>query len=331
VNAPDFSLAPIETPEAARSTATAARTCPRCHYVRQATDTAPAWQCPRCEVAYDKVQAKPAAPRTAGGRGKPEDAPVRRPAPPRERPWGLIAMAGTAALVTALMGWKWSHDKDKAAERAARAANDARAQQVAVEREGLDQQARLAAAESQWRHNQGIAALPTVRAMAQQGDLRAMVLLSAMLNDGHDIPKDHAESMQWLTKAANLGSGLAAVRLGAIYEQGLDEPRQMSLAENWFLRAARQGYPAGLYSLGALYARGGDMVSQRPIPAYMLLDLANRATSGQPPEDMLTPPRHGAFWASGTLNKLAATMNPADIAEARRRADAWKPGQPLEL
>ncbi|GKT21080.1 tetratricopeptide repeat protein [Acidovorax sp. SUPP3334] len=330
MNAPDFSLAPIETPEAARST-TAARTCPRCHCVRQATDTAPAWQCPRCEVAYDKVQAQPTAPRTAGGRPKSDDAPAYRPAPPRERPWGLIAMAGTAALVTALMGWKWSHDKDKAAERAARAESEARAQQVAVEREDLDQKARLAAAESQWRRNQGLAALPTVRAMATQGDVRAMVLLSAMLNDGYDIPKDHAESMQWLTKAANLGSGLAAVRLGAIYELGLDEPRQMSLAENWFLRAARQGYPAGLYSLGALYARGGDMVSQRPIPAYMLLELANRASAGQPSEDMLTPPRHGAFWASGTLNKLATTMPPADIAEARRRADAWKPGQPLEL
>lgn len=326
MNVPDFSLEPIDTPEAARTGAGAVRVCPRCSYSRQATDTAPAWQCPRCEVAYDKVQ-----PKAAPARPKSENPAPRLPEPQRERPWGLIAMAGTAAVAVTLMGWKFSQDKDKAAERAARAENDARAAQVASERADLDQQARLNAAESQWRRNQGLAALPTVRAMAQQGDLRAMVLLSAMLNDGRDIPKDHAESMQWLTRAANLGSGLAAVRLGAIYEQGLDEPRQTSLAENWYLRAARQGDPAGLYSLGALYARGADTVSQRPVPAYMLLELANRASRNRPAEDPLTPPRHGAFWATGTLNKLAATMTPADIAEARRRADAWKPGQPLDL
>lgn len=326
MNVPDFSLEPIDTPEAARTHAGAARVCPRCSYARQATDTAPAWQCPRCEVAYDKVQ-----PEAAPARRQSESPAPRPLEPQRERPWGLIAMAGTTVVVVALMGWKFSHDKDKAADRAARAENDARAAQVASERAELDQQTRLSAAESQWRNNQGLAALPTVRAMAQQGDLRAMVLLAAMLNDGREVPKDHEESMQWLTRAANLGSGLAAVRLGAIYEQGLDEPRQMSLAENWYLRAARQGDPAGLYSLGALYARGADTVSQRPVQAYMLLELANRASQGQPAEDALTPPRHGAFWASGTLNKLATTMAPADIAEARRRADAWKPGQPLDL
>jgi hypothetical protein len=29
--------------------------CPRCAYVRAATDTAPDWQCPKCGVAYVKV------------------------------------------------------------------------------------------------------------------------------------------------------------------------------------------------------------------------------------------------------------------------------------
>jgi len=31
--------------------------CPKCGYVRAATDTNPAWQCPRCQVAYAKVVA----------------------------------------------------------------------------------------------------------------------------------------------------------------------------------------------------------------------------------------------------------------------------------
>ena len=30
------------------------RTCPNCHYVRKPSDTAPDWQCPSCEMAYNK-------------------------------------------------------------------------------------------------------------------------------------------------------------------------------------------------------------------------------------------------------------------------------------
>lgn len=30
--------------------------CPRCRYERRSTDTAPDWQCPSCEVAYNKAE-----------------------------------------------------------------------------------------------------------------------------------------------------------------------------------------------------------------------------------------------------------------------------------
>ncbi|GKS73898.1 sel1 repeat family protein [Acidovorax sp. SUPP950] len=320
MNASDLSLEPVETPEAAR--AAAVRVCPRCSHTRQATDTAPAWQCPRCEVAYDKV-----LPTSVAARQKPEGARARPAAAPGDKPWTLIVLAGGVVVLMALMGWKWNHDKAQAAERIARAESDARALQIAAQREGMEQLARLGAAETQWRRGQGLDVLPTVRAMAQQGHLRAMVLLSAMLDEGNGIPRDHAESMQWLTRAAHQGSSLAAVRLGAIYQEGRGgEPRQMSLTENWYLRAARQGDAAGLYRLGDLYANGAATVAQRPVAAYMLLELADRLGRGNP-EDPLTLPRYGAVH----LQLLARRMGPVDIAEARRRADAWKPGQPLDL
>lgn len=37
------------------------RACPKCGYVRTAADTSPAWQCPRCAIAYAKYVAPPAA------------------------------------------------------------------------------------------------------------------------------------------------------------------------------------------------------------------------------------------------------------------------------
>jgi glutaredoxin/ribosomal protein L37AE/L43A len=36
--------------------------CPKCHHVRQPTDTAPSWQCPACGVAYTKALAAAAPP-----------------------------------------------------------------------------------------------------------------------------------------------------------------------------------------------------------------------------------------------------------------------------
>jgi glutaredoxin len=33
--------------------------CPKCSYVRKATDEAPAWQCPSCQVAYIKASGEP--------------------------------------------------------------------------------------------------------------------------------------------------------------------------------------------------------------------------------------------------------------------------------
>lgn len=127
-------------------------------------------------------------------------------------------------------------------------------------------------------------------------------------------PPDPAEARQWLERAASQGDPVAAVRLGGLYERGEQTARQPSLAENWYLRAARQGHAAGLYSLGMLYARGAAPVSQRPIPAWMQLTLADRPSS-----------------ARAGLIRLKERMPPSDIAEAERLADAWKPGLPLGL
>lgn len=71
------------------------RICPKCKYVRQATDTAPDWQCPACEVAYAK-----AADALAGREYVPE--PREREAPAsslRHVTWALLAVLVVAFLL----------------------------------------------------------------------------------------------------------------------------------------------------------------------------------------------------------------------------------------
>jgi hypothetical protein len=59
----------------------AATICPKCDYTRQPADEAPAWQCPSCGVAYNKVRAPvPEAhptPARARARGAPREMPER--------------------------------------------------------------------------------------------------------------------------------------------------------------------------------------------------------------------------------------------------------------
>ena len=54
------------------------RICPNCHYARKASDSAPDWQCPACEIAYNK------------GAGAAADANYGRPVvpPPAKSPSG---------------------------------------------------------------------------------------------------------------------------------------------------------------------------------------------------------------------------------------------------
>lgn len=353
-----LSLEPIDKEGAAAAAPSAAtgRVCARCKYTRQSSDTAPDWQCPSCQVAYDKVDPpKPAEPKAA-------EAPAPAPAPyigkaararaaaaeaaaaeaeakkkakarkktSRELPTTWIGLGLAVVLVLGLVGWKVQADKARAQERAAKIEADARAAEVAAQKAAQEQQARMQALEKQARRSsEGPEAVKELQALAEKGDLRAMLVLGTTLRDGRGVAKDPDQAIQWLTKASNEGLALASVQLGYSYERGLGVTQQAEQAENLYQRAARQGDPSGLYSLGLLYSTGLDNVGRRPVAAHMLLDLAQRAHKEQQQDDTLVPPNRGAFWAAGTMRRLAPSMSIVEVAEAKRLADAWKPGQPF--
>ncbi len=319
-------MPPLEL-EPQADAAPATRVCPACSHARRAEDVAPAWQCPRCGVAYDKVLAGHAArQRQAAGRAP-------RAAPRRARPWTWIALGAGALSLAGLVAWKLHSDTQRAAEASARRQADAQAQAVGRARADIERGARLAAAQRQWHAGDYAGALAAARAEAEAGDLRAMVLVAQVLYGGSPRePKNPEEGRQWLERAAREGFVPAMLHLGYVYEIGLGVPQQVEQSESWYARAARQGDADGLYALGSLYARGPAPLGQRPLQAHVLLDLAARAQAHAPPSDSwLLPPRANAADARYALRRLAATMPAADAAEARRRADAWRPGLPLPL
>ncbi len=84
---------------------------------------------------------------------------------------------------------------------------------------------------------------------------------------------------------------------------------------DWYRQSAEQGFAQAQYNLGYMYYKG-EGVSQDYIAAHTFFDLA--AAKGH--KD-----------ARETRDRLAATMTADQIAEAQRRARAWKPKKWEEL
>jgi glutaredoxin len=73
--------------------------CPKCSYARKDTDTAPSWQCPSCEVAYNKVGDSQYSPREIGSSSRTGYIPqIEKPS----HTWKWVLVIAIAVGV----GWK---------------------------------------------------------------------------------------------------------------------------------------------------------------------------------------------------------------------------------
>lgn len=75
--------------------------CPKCSYVRQRADTAPAWQCPSCGIAYVKFRAREAAKHLV----VPPKAGEHVPAALDGSIWFLVGVNVLALAVAHFQGW----------------------------------------------------------------------------------------------------------------------------------------------------------------------------------------------------------------------------------
>lgn len=153
------------------------------------------------------------------------------------------------------------------------------------------------------------AAAAWFRKAADQGNTEAQEALGMMYESGMGVPQDNAEAASWFRKAAEQGYDGAQFRLGGLYENGKGVLRDPAQAAAWYRKAADQGYSNAQSSLGYLYERGWG-VPRDPVQAHMWYALAVA---------------QGDIFSETALKSVAAKMTPAQIAEAQRRARAWKP------
>lgn len=152
-------------------------------------------------------------------------------------------------------------------------------------------------------------ALRLYGAAAEKGDADAQFHLGEMYLYAHGVEKDPVRAVEWYTKAAALNHARAQGMLGTIHENGWGIERNPARALLWYGRAANNRDPWGMAGLGEMIQRG-DGTDADPVAAMTWFLLAIR---------------HGGRFYHDFRDNLAPELTPEQMAEARRRAKAWKP------
>ncbi len=207
------------------------------------------------------------------------------------------------------------------------------------------------------------AAIPIYRSLAEKGDVGAQKRLGYFYEIGLGVKPDWLEAAKWYSKAAETGDADAVRTLSQLGRNWIFKYRDVSdaaiyaLVETqarkgyaaaqwslgvmnyrfgtpsqegrknavealvWYRRAAEQGHPDSQASLAMAYADGIG-VPRDLVEAYKWLDLAA--------ENIPAPRRRLNFEGIRAdlikqRDALARRMTRAQIAEARRLAEAWNP------
>ncbi len=149
------------------------------------------------------------------------------------------------------------------------------------------------------------------RVAAEGGFMAAWQQLAEHYAEGRGVAQDFAEAIKWYRKLADEGDIFAQSQIGEFYRVGRGVPQDYAEAARWFGEAGNGGYAYAQYQMGLLY-RDGRGVRGDVVEAYKWLALASGAAAPFPGAE-----------AERTL--LAVKMTAAQIAEAQRLANAWKP------
>jgi TPR repeat protein len=158
-------------------------------------------------------------------------------------------------------------------------------------------------------------ALRWYRLAAEQGHANAQFNLGVMYHKGEGVPQDHAEALRWYRLAAEQGDADAQVRLGMMYHNGEGVPQDHAEALRWFRLAAEQGHAFAMALLGLMYEFGAG-VRRDLVEAHKWYNLAAARMSDPEARELSVRNRE----------RVAALLDPPQLAEAQRRARQWRPG-----
>ncbi len=119
---------------------------------------------------------------------------------------------------------------------------------------------------------------------------------------------DFDAALPELRAAAEGGHARAQYTLGSMYNGGKGVAPDRAMAAEWWLKAAAQKHAQAQFALGVLYSSGKG-VAKDNVAAHMWFSLAAA---------------RGKKNAKRLLKVIARQMTPEQIADAERRAEAWR-------
>ena len=136
------------------------------------------------------------------------------------------------------------------------------------------------------------------------------------------VQRDYARAMKYHMQAAMAGNPLSMFDLGSMYEYGFGTEINLVEAAKWYGRSARYGLAQGQYNYATMLETGVGVPPDQ-IEAYKFFVLAARGGFTGVPYD----PRSFRVDknAPTPAESLQSRLNSAQVAEARARADAFKP------
>ncbi len=187
------------------------------------------------------------------------------------------------------------------------------------------------------------------RPLAERGDPEAQYRIGRMYEFGNGYPKDPAQGIAWIRKAAAQDHVDAQQELGYVYATGDGVKQDYVQAAAWFRKAAAAGDAQAQYNLGLLYAKGQGVAKdyaqaidwwrksavQGNADAQFKLGVVYHTGQGVAKDDVIAlanatiAARNGDKENIDYRNEIAKPLTPEERRKAIALADAWKVGQPM--
>jgi TPR repeat protein len=149
------------------------------------------------------------------------------------------------------------------------------------------------------------------RVGAERGHGPSAFSAAMLLGQGVLGAPDYAQAVDLYEIAAKADHAPAAHNLGIMYAKGVGVRPDAAKAREHLTRAVSLGFDQALFSLGLLCLMGGENLKPDPVEALKWALLSQRRDAGGP--------------GSGLVERASAACGAEQRAEARRRAEAWRP------
>ncbi len=181
-------------------------------------------------------------------------------------------------------------------------------------------------------------------AKAAQGDAEAQFQLGMRYRNGDGVPKNYAHAFKWLQKASEQGNARAQSEFGLMHEGGLGTVVNYEEAVKWYRKSAEQGCAWGQNNLGVMYDYGfgvpqdkdeslrlfrkaaeqGMPMAQRNVGNAFTIGRGVKQDYVEAYKWLRLAALQGVQPAREQIREISLRMTPAEIEEARRRADEFR-------